>query len=421
MWTEKINLTDIRKMDQTIRDILNMQKVKYRLQINESLYLPRNKGGRGLKQFEITYKTLRIKSAIKVINEDEPRMKIVRAFDLIQQNKKRSSLINDAIRFAKYDFEAIMEVQDSKFTFSYNKADNIEITSNTFEVYKYLKKKNIDNLLNKVVKSSWQGLIIKQRCCDQDLVYNECFTWLYKWKDCPVEVINDIQSIYLQIVPTLPFLKYRGTPGITSTLCRLCQGEVESIKHLLSHCAKFAPTLYIRRHNRILKYIMFKFLKKFNMVEKCYPWFSNVTIKPSYENEELLVLWDIPEYSGRDDEAEERLLRPDGKIIFKKQQLIYLVEMSVPWIENREAKLLEKVGKYEHIVRSLKVEYPDFQVDQVTLIIDCLGGFSKSLNVNLQKLTFSIPECRHTVLGMQKIVVSEARSLINYFKISTQL
>ena len=166
---------------------------------------------------------------------------------------------------------------------------------------------------------------------------------------------------------------------------------------------------------------MFKFLKKFNMVEKCYPWFSNVTIKPSYENEELLVLWDIPEYGGRDNEAEECLLRPDGKIIFKKQKLIYLIEMSFPWIENREVKLLEKIGKYEHIVRSLKVEYPDFQVDQVTLIIDCLGGYSRSLNENLQKLTFSMPECRHIVLGMQKIVVSEARSLINYFKISTQL
>ena len=93
--------------------------------------------------------------------------------------------------------------------------------------------------------------------------------------------------------------------------------------------------------------------------------------------------------------------------------------MSIPWIENREVKLGDKVEKYENIIRSIKCENPEFKVDQVTFIVDCLGGFSKSLIDNLRKLSFDATECKHIVLGIQKIVMSEARSLINCFKMST--
>ena len=65
----------------------------------------------------------------------------------------------------------------------------------------------------------WQGVILKIRNDDPDINLNECFSWLNNWKDAPVDVINDIHSIYLQIVPTLTFTKYRGEPNIISTVC----------------------------------------------------------------------------------------------------------------------------------------------------------------------------------------------------------
>ena len=74
MWTEKINMLDLREMDMIIRDLMNTYHAKYKLQINSSLYLSRSMGGRGLKQFEMTYKITKIKSAVKVITETEPKM-----------------------------------------------------------------------------------------------------------------------------------------------------------------------------------------------------------------------------------------------------------------------------------------------------------------------------------------------------------
>ena len=56
---------------------MNENRAKYKLQLNEILYLPRSKGGRGLKCLETTYKEIKIKTAMKLITETEPRMKMV--------------------------------------------------------------------------------------------------------------------------------------------------------------------------------------------------------------------------------------------------------------------------------------------------------------------------------------------------------
>ena len=155
----------------------------------------------------------------------------------------------------------------------------------------------------------------------------------------------------------------------------------------------------------------------YKLVDKCQPWFSKEIIKPQYENDEINVLWDIPEYTGFEDEVDDKLQRPDGKIILKKKKIVYVLEMSVPWIENRETKIVEKVEKYKNIIRSLKLLYPGYHVEQLTFIIDCLGGYSKTLQESLRKLELSTEVCTNILFGLQKLVVHEARALINQFKV----
>ena len=93
--------------------------------------------------------------------------------------------------------------------------------------------------------------------------------------------------------------------------------------------------------------------------------------------------------------------------------------MSMPWITNREAKLLEKEDKYRNIIRSLKLVYPGYHVEQLTFIIDCLGGYSISLIESLKKLELPTNVRNRFLMGLQKITVSEARALINQFKVLT--
>ena len=137
-----------------------------------------------------------------------------------------------------------------------------------------------------------------------------------------------------------------------------------------------------------------------------------------YSNDDTTIYWDIPEYSGYENESDQHL-RPDGKIIRKSDKTIFVLEMTVPWIENRETKEAEKVEKYRRIVQSLKVDNKEFEVKQLTFVIDCLAGYSKSLPCSLRELGFTERECEVVLLGIQKIIVTEAVSLMNHFKVLT--
>ena len=176
---------------------------------------------------------------------------------------------------------------------------------------------------------------------------------------------------------------------------------------------------YKRRHDRVLQHIVFKFLRKHSLISTTPPWYTKIVIKPKYENKNIFVFWDIPEYTGHDDEQEEKALRPDGKIIRNDTKKIYVLEMSIPWIENREMKIDEKVQKYKSIVQTLKVDNPSFEVMQLTFIVDCLGGYSKSFYEALKILEFSKNEIEGICLDVQKIVISEATNTINKFKVLT--
>ena len=105
MWSEKFNLTDIRDLDRLIREVMNQHNAKYSLEMNCSLYLPRKKGGRGLRNLEMIYKKTKIKAAMNLLTNPDPRIKCVKIFDKGRMAKGKSSIIKDAVRYAQEDFE----------------------------------------------------------------------------------------------------------------------------------------------------------------------------------------------------------------------------------------------------------------------------------------------------------------------------
>ena len=416
LWTEKVNLGDLREIDMSIRNIMNINNAKYKLQANSSLYLPRSLGGRGLKQIEYIYKITRIKAAARILTDVDPEMKTVKEFDLLRMKKNRSSIIRDAIAYSCEDFNAEFVQLENGFELHYGDEQNRKSTSDISTLSKLLKKSLVENIKDEMYKSTWQGVTLKDRSVDNEVIFNGCFDWCVKWKDCPVEIINDIQSMYLQITPTLSFQKHRGIKNVNSTDCRLCHNGIENVQHLLSWCGYFLKYYFMRRHNKALQYIYFNILVKYNILEKCPPWYSDIIVKPQYENEDICILWDIPEFLGYEDEDESKSLRPDGKLFLKKQKIIYILEMSVPWITNRSEKFEEKEAKYIDIILALKILHPEHSIQQITFIMDGLGGYSSSLPDALKKIGFSRNVRLRILRNMQKIVLMESRCIINRFK-----
>ena len=275
-------------------------------------------------------------------------------------------------------------------------------------------------LINNILSSTWQGIIMKTRMEDEFII-SGYYSWLTNWKSCPTNTISEIMLLISQTLSTKCFLKYRLNDDQMDTKCRLCHVGQESVKHLLSNCGEFVKKLYLDRHDSALKCFFFPMLVKFGFMSKSPFWFSAEKVKPCYENENYIVYWDIPEYRGTDDENEDSIPRPHVKIIMIAEKKIYLIEMTVPWIENREIKYEFKENKYKPIQTNLKLEHPGYEVDQITLVLDCLGGYSKHLLDNITKIFDDRTEVRNIVRDMQKSVISSAAHLSRVFKLRTLL
>ncbi|CAH3040381.1 unnamed protein product [Porites evermanni] len=107
------------------------------------------------------------------------------------------------------------------------------------------------------------------------------------------------------------------------------------------------------------------------------PWFSQVTPKPLYENEHATAFWDVPLFA---DTTQVNANRIDATVIDKTSKQVRVIEMSCPWLENRESKDFEKTTKYSQLRLELTNQHLDYKVNQYNTIMDVLGGCQKRLS-----------------------------------------
>ena len=75
--------------------------------------------------------------------------------------------------------------------------------------------------------------------------------------------------------------------------------------------------------------------------------------------------------------------------VFKEKKKVVLLEMSCPWVSNREIKCAEKTSKYAPPRYELRRRYPGYKTEQHNIIIDALGGSSRSVLESLRQLVGS--------------------------------
>ena len=90
---------------------------------------------------------------------------------------------------------------------------------------------------------------------------------------------------------------------------------------------------------------LFELLKRTDNIP---PWFSPSEPKPVDENQRAKAYWDELVYAKN---TEVRVNTVDIKKINKGDKKVTLLEMSCPWMENREAKESEKTMRYAPLCR----------------------------------------------------------------------
>ena len=106
-----------------------------------------------------------------------------------------------------------------------------------------------------------------------------------------------------------------------------------------------------------------------------------------YEANNAQAFWDVPLFA---EHQEVRANRIDVRIINHESKRVITLEMSCPWVTNRERKEEEKTTKYGPLRWELKQKYQGYEVKQYNIIMGVLGGWCRDLEVKLKKLVGSM-------------------------------
>ena len=134
--------------------------------------------------------------------------------------------------------------------------------------------------------------------------------------------------------------------------------------------------------------------------------------KPEYRSEQVEAWWDVPVYA---DHQEVRANRVDARIVDHANKKVLTLEMSCPWISNREKKSEEKTMKYGPLRWELKQQYRGYEVIQHNIIMDVLGGWSRETETSIQSLVGR--KANQVLEAMQKAVLSSSLNIARTFKV----
>ena len=59
----------------------------------------------------------------------------------------------------------------------------------------------------------------------------------------------------------------------------------------------------------------------------------------------------------------------DARIIDKEQKRVLAIEMSCPWLDNREGKEMKKTQRYGPLMWELRERFPGYQVKQYNILL----------------------------------------------------
>ena len=167
-----------------------------------------------------------------------------------------------------------------------------------------------------------------------------CFAWMREWPGAPTHTIAGITELYEQLTPAKLYSSQKTrTSQASDTMCRLCGNAPESLPHVLADCSALAQNKYLARHNAALQVLFFEMLRDLQLAEAVPPWHSPATPKPLYESPEAQAFWDASIYAEHNHVKQNRI---DERFVDHKQKRVHAVEVSCPWMTNRERKEHEK-------------------------------------------------------------------------------
>ena len=116
--------------------------------------------------------------------------------------------------------------------------------------------------------------------------------------------------------------------------------------------------------------------------------------------------------------TEVRANRIDARIVDRKEKKVILIEMSSPWVSNREQKEQDKTDKYAPLRWEMRQQFPGHTITQLHVIVDVLGGYSMETAEKVRKF-LGLDRGNQVLFNLQKAVLSYTLNIARSFKVST--
>ena len=354
-------MSEIQRMDRKTRKLLTMERMHHPKSDVDRLYLPRDQGGRGLTQLEMTYKTTTIGLYHYLNTSKDMLMALVLKHE---KNKKLYSVHKEAHKFERQ--LEVPEIQQHE-----NSA-----TEHAKKVKKLAKQKALQ-----LIKDSWEikpmhGQYPKGMN-KPDIDAEKTHRWL-KSSSLKSETEGLIIAAQDQSLATRSY-HHRIIGDNTNPECRMCLEFEETVDHIISGCPTLARNEYIQRHNKAAAYIHWNICQHFQ-IPTTTKWYEHAP-ETVIENEDVSILWDMPVHTDKEIKAN----RPDIIVKNKKEKTCLLIDMTCPSDKNVSTKEVEKLSKY----KDLEIEVTrmwGMKTTIVPVVVGALGVIKKHLDKHINKI-----------------------------------
>ena len=358
------NISDLQRLDRKTRKLLTCNRMLHPKSDVDRLYLPRCKGGRGLLQVELAYKTATIGMKSYLEHSEDWMMQTVLRHET---SKSGHSIVKEACKF------------ESALSLNQNETINIELPAT--KVAKRLKQK-VKVAQHKMLEQRWSQKPLHGqfflRSQQADVDQTATHQWL-RSSGLKAETEGFILAAQDQSLFTRNYqaniLKNGADPK-----CRFCNSHVETIDHLVSGCSVLTPNEYVKRHDRVGQYLHWCICKHYEVEMEATNWYEHHP-PAVVEHKNVTILWDFPINTDRTIKAN----RPDIVVKDRTNRTCLLIDMSVPSDRNIAVKEFDKLSKY----KDLEIEIQKLwrlKTTVVPVIVGALGVIKKSTEDHISKI-----------------------------------
>lgn len=349
-WTN----TDLDNLDRKVRTTMTKHRIHHPHASINRLYLPRSRGGRGLKNLTIMHNNHLKKMHAYFITNTYPLHQAIVNIDV------RLSPLNLALPFSPRTEKSINTLENEwkqkelhgRYAAALNGAD-------------------VDKALSTAYLANGQLM---------------------------PETEGFVQAIQDQVISTRNYRRHIARENLPDDRCRLCSTTSESIQHLSSGCSYLAPRDYLSRHNAVGGIVHQAICLGKGLIEEEKPYYSYLPER-LLENDQVKVYWDMPLTT-------DRLIRhnkPDILVIYKNEQRASVIDIIIPLDDNIRKARMEKITKYQELSEELKRMYGLVKVEILPVVISSNGLIDKLLSSNLQRM--ELADAKRTIALMQKSVL----------------